>query len=88
MDEEDDENAAVPKFQQEGAANESASKNTREATSKRKRETARSAPMLSWMKVPVEIKAGSGVPLSAVKGLHSCLDLALAKGIWLPSHGS
>ena len=64
----------------EGTANEDASQKGRNAPKKRKRETERSAPTLSWMRVPVEIKAGDGVPLSAVRGLHSLLPSALNKG--------
>lgn len=64
----------------EGTANEDASQKRRNAPKKRKHETERSAPTLSWMRVPVEIKAGDAVPLSAVRGLHSLLPSALCKG--------
>lgn len=47
---------------------------------KRKHEGTRAAPLLPWMKVPMEIKTGSGVPFSSVRGLHCDIQEALEKG--------
>lgn len=47
---------------------------------KGKHAASRGAPMLSWMKVPIEIQAGGGIPLSFVQGLQPTLEAVLLKG--------
>lgn len=83
MGDEDNEDTADPGPGKQRSDLKEAPNLSRKAASKRTRETARSAPMLSWMRVPVEIKAGRGVPISAVRGLNVGLKDALAKGMSL-----
>lgn len=40
----------------------------------------KSLPVLPWMRVPISIEAGTGVPLSEVRGLHPLAMTALQAG--------
>ena len=45
-----------------------------------KPDKSKALPVLPWMRVPISIEAGTGVPLTEVRGLHPLALAALRRG--------